>query len=690
YTSGSTGQPKGVIQTHRNLLFFADAYARTLEIDASDRLSLLYSLAFSAANMDIFGGMLNGATLCAYDMRRDGVPGLANWLDHERISVLHAVPTVFRGLFGALAPKRRLMHLRAIDLGGEAVFDSDVELFRQHTIGNCILVNHLATTEASVIAQHRIEREGTASIEGILPVGRSPDGLRVELRRDDGSDADVGEAGEIVVVSPHVSPGYWRRPDLDAAAFSVDAARPELRRYATGDLGRIDDAGNLHFLGRRGNRVKIRGHTVDLAEIEAALTACPGVSEAAVLLLSGESRLQPERLVAYLVAGSDEHRDALSLRRNLAARIPSYMLPRDYLFMDALPLTSSGKVDRRALMAFPLPDAAELLGSEPPRSDIERGVAAIFEELLNVAPIGWRGDFFRLGGDSLLLVRLQTELRETFGVALANPQEDMTVAAIAAAIERAQAEFPDSLQPIPLLVPLRQRGGAPPLYLVHGRLGQALVSPRFLDILGDDQPVYAFQARGLDGLDEPHATIEAMAADYVDEIRAQQPEGPYFIGSLCIGVFVAIEMARIMRASGEAILPLLLLDPPNRTFAMPASDVTEKGVLERLQRMQSMGRIAARIDEPHYTRASVRTAIAFENAIRAYRAVPYNGHVCILSSRDRLAGLPTSQLAGLFAGPIDRFDVATKHMEILDAHNAMFATALKRCLDIVHDSAKVC
>jgi amino acid adenylation domain-containing protein len=689
YTSGSTGQPKGVIQTHRNLLFFADAYARALEIKASDRVSLLYSLSFSAANMDIFGGMLKGATLCAYDMRRDGVPELADWLDRERITVLHAVPTVFRGLFGALAPERTLAHLRAIDLGGEAVFDSDVELFRRHTLDGCILVNHLAATEASVIAQHRIERRGATAAEGILPVGRSPDGLHVVIRREDGSAAGAGEVGEIVVVSPHVSPGYWRRPDLDAVAFSLDDAKPGWRRYATGDLGRIDDAGSLHFLGRRGSRVKIRGHTVDLTEIEAALAACPGVSKAAVLQLRAESGLHDERLVAYLAVASDEERDALSIRRHLATRIPSYMFPRDYLFLDALPLTASGKIDRRALSSLELPNTAELLGVEPPRNDIERGVAAIFEELLKLEPIGWRADFFRLGGDSLSLVRLQVELRETFGVALANPYDDLTVGGIAEAIQREQAASRDSPQAIPVLVPLRQAGSAPPLYLVHGRLAQALVSPHFLDLLGDDQPVWAFQARGLDGIQEPHATIEAMAADYVDEIRMRQPDGPYFLGSLCIGVFVALEMARRLRASGETVLPLLLLDPPVRPFAMRASGVTEDAMLARLQRRQAMGRIDAPIDDPHYARASVRTAIAFESAIRDHRAVPYDGPVCILSSQDRLAGVPSSELAALFTGPVDRFDVATTHSEILDARNVAFAAALRRCLGIIHDSAKV-
>ncbi len=241
-----------------------------------------------------------------------------------------------------------------------------------------------------------------------------------------------------------------------------------------------------------------------------------------------------------------------------------------------------------------------------------------------------------------------------------------------------------------MLVPLRQRGSAPPLYLVHGRLAQALVSPHFLDLLGDDQPVWAFQARGLDGIAEPHATIDAMAADYVDEIRMRQPSGPYFLGALCIGVFVAIQMARLLRASGEAVLPLLLLDPPLRPFAMHESRITEDAMLARLRRRHAMGRIEAPIDDPHYARASVRTAIAFESAIRRHRPVPYEGPVCILSSEDRLAGVPSSELTALFTGTLDRFDVATAHSEILDARNVAFGAALRRCMGIVHDSAKVC
>src|SRR5208283_3597056 len=323
YTSGSTGQPKGVSQTHRNLLFFVDAYAKRLSVREDDRLSLLYTLSFSGANMDIFGALLNGATLCAYDLRREGLTQLADWLDRERITVLHSVPTVFRELMNSLGPERKLVHLRAIDLGGESVFDSDVALFRRHTLEHCVLINHLAATESSVVTQHVVDHREVRLSGGILPVGQPPDGARVLIRRDDGSEAEREEIGEIVVSSPHVSPGYWRRPELNAVAFAPDPLIPGWRFYVTDDLGRIDREGNLHFLGRKGSRIKLRGYSVDLTEIEGAIWAYPGVTKAAVLAVNETPQAEPDRLVAYVAVGQGAARDSQQMRRHLATLLPS-------------------------------------------------------------------------------------------------------------------------------------------------------------------------------------------------------------------------------------------------------------------------------------------------------------------------------------------------------------------------------
>jgi amino acid adenylation domain-containing protein len=563
YTSGSTGQPKGVSQTHRNLLFFVDAYSKTMAIDGRDRVSLLYSLSFSAANMDIYGALLNGATLCTYELRRDGIRPLANWLDHERVSVLHAVPTVFRELMASLPEGRRLPHLRAIDLGGEAVFGRDVELFREHTAPQCILVNHLAATEASVVAQHVVDHASTYAPDAMIPVGRCPEGLRVQIRRDDGTAADRNETGEIVVSSAHVSPGYWRRPELNAAAFDADPEIPERDATSPAISAYLDDDGNLNFLGRRGSRIKLRGHSVELNEVEAALAACNGVTKVVVLAAGGERASEAERLIAYLAMASEEHRNPLEIRRQMAARVPAYMCPNGFVFVDALPLTASGKVDRQALARLPQPEEAQP-AFEAPRDETERKVAEIFGQLLKRERIGRGDDFFLLGGDSLAAVELQSMLASALGASPTEFHEDATVAGIAARIRALCATPAAERRAMPVLKALWRQGSAPPLFLVHGRHGQAFVSPHFMRLLGNDQPVWAFQARGLDGLSEPHRTIDAMAEEYLAELRKVRPHGPYFLGALCAGALIAAAMARSLSDAGETVLPLLLLDPPGR------------------------------------------------------------------------------------------------------------------------------
>lgn len=681
YTSGSTGRPKGTMQTHANVLFYFDAYARGLEITASDRLTLLYTLSFNAANTDIFGGLCHGATLSCYDVRSEGTARLADWLDRERVTVLHAIPTVFRELCKRLPPGRVLPYVRLVDVAGEAVLASDIDLCRAHMPAHCVFVNQLASTEAGLIAQHRIGRDDALAPAGAMPVGRCPQGVRVTILRDDGTEAAVGEVGEILVSSAHVSPGYWRRPELDSAAFAEDARAPGWRTYRSGDLGSIDGSGLLHFVGRMGGRVKIRGHTIHLMEVEVALAACHGVSGAAVTANASTPGAEPDKLIAYVVAATAEARSAQVLRRDLATRIPAYMLPSAFAFVDALPLTASGKVDRTALADVAVVEPSAARAIDVPRDAIERDVARIFEVLLETSPVGRDDDFFLLGGDSLMASDLEMRIQQAFGVRIGSFHREATVCGIAALVLARRAAPPSANTTQSVLIPLWRAGREAPLFIVHGRHGQAFVSPHFMQLLGDDQPVWAFQIRGLDGIQPPHATIEDMSAEYLDAMRQVRPHGPYFIASFCAGAFIAGRMARTLRDSGETVLPLLLIDPPYRLLTRRFAEMGEHKLAAMLQARQAAGRTAGRANDPGYVRSAARAALAFEDALGRYQPLPYDGPVCMLSSRQRIAATDSAVLRGSFSGSIERFEVGTTHRDALDAQNPSFAKALLHCVE---------
>lgn len=268
YTSGSTGRPKGVTQTHANLVFFMNSYVTAFGIGPGDRMTMLYALGVPAGFGDVLRIIGMGATMCVYDVRRKGIADLADWLDRQRITFLHAVPTVVRQMASRLGPKRVLPHLRVVHMGGEAVFAGDVALVRAHTLEHCVVMNQLASTEVGIMARNIMTHDEPIPSQGVIAAGRPIDGVRVEVLRADGSVAAVDEIGEMFASSAHTSPGYWRRPDLDAIAFSADPGRPGWRRYRSGDLGRVDAEGTLWFVGRSGGRVKVNGHSVDLMEVE--------------------------------------------------------------------------------------------------------------------------------------------------------------------------------------------------------------------------------------------------------------------------------------------------------------------------------------------------------------------------------------------------------------------------------------
>ncbi len=413
YTSGTTGRPKGVVQTHRNVLHFVMIYTNGLRIVADDRLSLLFSCAVNAGAHEIFTALLNGASLHLVDLRQRGVDGLAEWLVQRAISVYSSVPTVYRQFLRTLTGRERFPSLRFIKLVGEPVSRRDVELYKAHFGPECILVNRLGSTETGTIRWHFIRQD--TQIEGpSVPVGYPVEDNEILLLDDTGREVAAGGVGEIAVKSHYVLPGYWRRPDLSQTAL-LTAPNGD-RIFRTGDLGCLLPNGSLLHLGRKDGQLKIRGHRVEAAEIEMALLDLGGIRDAVVV--GRADRAGDQRLVAYLVPAATPAPSASSLRRGLAERLPDHMIPSAFVKLDGLPLAPNGKVDRQALPA-PRPDRPDLdtpfIG---PRTPIERTVADIWAEVLGLFPIGIHDAFIELGGDSLRAFQVLARVRAAFGLEL--------------------------------------------------------------------------------------------------------------------------------------------------------------------------------------------------------------------------------------------------------------------------------
>lgn len=673
YTSGSTGVPKGVCQTHRNLIFFVDAYIAAMELGAGDRISWLFAPGASASNMDIYGAVFSGAQLCPFDLKTQSFAILAQWLDDRGIAVLHTVPTVARELVRAIPRERMFDSVRVIDLAGEMLFASDVARMRPHFPPGCRILNRLAATEASFIASLEVTAAHD-SAEGALPVGKPIDGVEIAIVRDDGALADAGETGAIAIASRHLCTGYIKRPDLDAEHFSDLAGRPGWRQYRSADLGFIDRAGDLHFIGRSGSRIKLRGQAVDLAEVETALYDCPGVT-GAVVLPRAEAGAEAREIIAYLTLAEGAAREAGDIRKQLAQALPAYMLPSGYVFLDSFPSTATAKTDRAALAALDLSQVRFRPGYVPPEDAIEERVAAIFAEVLGCPAVGRFDDFFLLGGDSLALVNLQILATDAFGRQFSGLHEDATVKGIAQALR--DTDTGDEIY-APIVLPIRTAGSAPPLFIVHGRRGQAHVGPQFLALLGPDQPLYALQARGLDGRHKPHQTIAAMAADYVAAIRTVQPHGPYFLGGLCAGCFVTLEMVRLLRQQGETIYPPLLIDPPPDTSGRIPADAEEEILIGLIKRRVQSGVWSVDLHNARAVNAAVAVARAFENALEAYRPQPLPVRAMVIAAMGRWRS--QAHVMRVFGDQVRVFLINSVHLELLAGENRPFADAVRACV----------
>jgi amino acid adenylation domain-containing protein len=376
FTSGSTGAPKGVMQSHRNLLHNAWKLARGLALRADDRLTLLSSPSFGASVSGIYGALLTGACVCPYSLAGDGLRRLPEFLTRERITVLHSVPSVFRCFSWTLDGREDLSALRVVKLGGEAVLASDFDLYRNRFPRRCVFHVGLGATEMHVIRQWFADHD--TPWPGASPLGYAVDGTEVVLLDDAGRPAQ--DEGEIAVLARTLAVGYWKDPEGTAAAFVPVPGRPGVRMFRTGDLGRMLPDGCLLYVGRRGSRLKIRGHRVEVGEVENALLKVPGIREAVVDALG---RAERPRLVAWIAREGGSLPSVEAVRAALSGALPAYMVPGELVFLERLPRTASGKVDRQALPdpdvdRPPSPAAAFEAGQRP----VETEVAGIFARAL--------------------------------------------------------------------------------------------------------------------------------------------------------------------------------------------------------------------------------------------------------------------------------------------------------------------
>lgn len=335
YTSGSTGQPKGVVQNHRNVLHDARQYTNTLHICPDDRMTLLYSCSVNGSVRGIFGALFNGAALYPLDIKKEGLVNLADLLIQEEITFYHSVPTVFRHFINTLTGKEKFPKLRLIRFGGERVLARDVELYKKHFSEDCLLYTGMGATETGHIRQYFIDKK-TQIAGSIVPTGYAVEDIEVLLLNDAGEEIGFNRVGEIALKSRYLSPGYWRKPDLTQAVFLSAPAGGSERIYLTGDLGRMRPDGCLEYLGRKDFQVKVRGYRIEVAEIEMALLEVPGIKEAVVV--AREDKLGENRLVAYIVPNQAQASKIGNRRRyrlpNNMAIVHQYKAETDYIYED--------------------------------------------------------------------------------------------------------------------------------------------------------------------------------------------------------------------------------------------------------------------------------------------------------------------------------------------------------------------
>ncbi len=684
YTSGSTGRPKGVMVPHGGLVNYLDWAARAYDVAEGGAAPVHSSISFDLTVTSLLVPLVTGARV---DLLPEslGVEALTKCLrERSGYDLVKITPAHLHLLTEHLDPARAAETTRAFIVGGEQLTAESLAFWRTHAPETRI-VNEYGPTETVVgCCVFTLPDDGDPKA-GAVPIGRPIAATRLYVLDPEREPVPIGVAGELYIGGAGVALGYLHQPELTAEKFLKDpfSDEPAARMYRTGDLARWRADGLLEFLGRVDDQVKVRGYRIELGEIETVLVGHPAVREAAVVVHESNGE---KRLVAFVVA-EGERPAAPALRSRLRSVLPEYMVPSAFAFLETLPLTSNGKVDRKKLAALNV--ALEGPTAVPPRDATEAKLAAIWEEVLPTRPIGVTDSFFEIGGHSLMAFRLLAKVEAAFGRTLplgelmAEPTIERMALLLKGPVERHE------LTPI---VRLQPKGDLAPLFFVHPVGGLVYDYRELAKRLGQDRPFLGLQAAGIEGDGPPDDRIDVMADRYLKAVREVQPHGPYHLGGWSLGTAVAFEMASRLRRQGETVAALVLVDggpaymTAFRLMNMRLRRLSPERFRKEVFRIFGLERLAEFESGPSWVERLTGVVRANMEAAARYEPGEYDGPVTIIKAKGNTATWFAGKSLGwnkYASGPIATHEVAGDHYSILKApHLEALATVIQRALEV--------
>lgn len=571
YTSGSTGRPKGVPITHKNLVNLLYSVVDKPGIKETDTLISITTISFDIAMVELFAPLLKGAKLIlTNEETAKDTHLLLDVMKVEKVTMMQATPATWQMLLDSGWEEH--LPIKALSTGEALTLGLAKNILKRVNE----LWNLYGPTETTIwSAMTRVNET-----DDFIPIGIPVANTQLYIVNDLLNLVAPGMVGELCIAGDGVAKGYWKRKDLTAEKFIKNRFDTNSNSvlYRTGDLAKLLPSGNVQCLGRIDQQVKIRGQRIELGEIEQALDALKGVTSSVVLLNN-------DRLVAHLISSETKNKNTNQIsawKDSLKELLPAHMIPQQFNLVTEFPTTLNGKIDRKALKNR-LPNQTAKQSFTAPSTPSEKTILAIWQECLGLDKIDINSDYFEIGGHSLVGVKVMAKLEKETGNRLP------LVALLKHSTIKKLAAFMDSEFFIwDSLVPLKPEGTKPALYIVHGANHHVLIFNELAQQLDKDQPVYGLQSRGLNGVTEPHDSINEMAADYISEIVASNPKGPYALAGFSYGGIVAYEMARQLKAQGREVTIIAQFD----TYVFPEyyySQPLKKNMASKLYLLGKIG-----------------------------------------------------------------------------------------------------